>query len=163
MSSSPSGTVPSPRFTLNPVLGAALFALVATADAGHAIADHGDRNVNFAVISAKTSFAPGETVEFVLRAENEGEERVTYQFGSSCQAFFHVELDGRLVYSSRLEIICAQVLTELDLSPGEQHDFPFRWNQVGVGGAPVSTGEYRIVAYLADDNSPPVSASIRVD
>ena len=69
MSGSPSGAVPSPRFTLNPVLGAALVAsLVATADAGHVIADQGDRNVNFAVIPTKTSFAPGETVEFLLRA-----------------------------------------------------------------------------------------------
>ena len=122
-----------------------------------------DRDVTFSVIPAKTSFALGKPVEFVLRAENQGGESVTYQFGSSCQAFFHVELDGRLVFSSRLGTMCAQVLTGLEFSPGEQHDFTFRWNQVDIGGAPVSAGEYQIVAYLADDNSPQVSTSIRVD
>lgn len=123
----------------------------------------GDRDVNFSVIPAKTSFALGERVDFVLRAENEGEESVTYQFRSSCQAFFHVEHDGRPVYHSRLEIMCAQILTELELSPGEQKDFPFRWNQADHRGTPVLAGEYQIVAFLADDNGPRVSAAIRVE
>ena len=164
MSGSPSRPVPSPRFTLSPVLGAALAAsLVATAAASHVIADQGDRNVNFSVIPSKASFAPGETVEFLLRAHNEGDETVTFRFGSSCQGFFHIERDGRRVYQSRFLTMCAQVMTALQLAPGERKDFPFRWNQVDSRGTPVSAGEYLIVAYLANDNSPPVSASIRVD
>ncbi len=136
---------------------------MATADASHVIADQGDRDVNFSVIPSKTSFARGETVEFLLRAHNEGDETVNLRFGSSCQAFFHVEQDGQRVYQSRFLTMCAQVMTALQLAPGERKDFPFRWNQVDSRGTPVSAGEYLIVAYLANDNSPPVSASIRVD
>ena len=164
MSASPSEPVPSHRFTLNPVLGAALVvSLVTTAAAGHVIADQGDRNVNFSVIPSKTTFAPGETVEFLLRAENEGEETVTFRFGSSCRAFFHIERDGRRVYQSRFLTMCAQVMTTLQLAPRKQRDFPFRWNQVDSRGAALAAGDYLIVAYLANDNSPPVSASIRVE
>ena len=71
----------------------------------------------------------------MLRAENEGEESVTYQFRSSCQASTS-SVTGAGDHS-RLEITCAQILTELELSPGEQKDFPFRWNQADHRGTPV--------------------------
>ena len=111
--------------------------------------------------SGKTSFALGERVEFVLRAENEGEESVTYQFRSSCQASTS-SVTGAGDHS-RLEITCAQILTELELSPGEQKDFPFRWNQADHRGTPVFGRGISDRGLSCQRQRPRVAVAIRVE
>ncbi len=119
--------------------------------------------VAFSLILEKTSFTIGEPVRFAFRVENESEEVVSFSSSSACQAYFDVEQNDGAVFHLRFQRLCAAALTKLEIAPGERVDFPFSWNQVDDAGAAVARGVYQLVGFLADENSPKVSASVRLE
>jgi hypothetical protein len=118
--------------------------------------------VTFTVVPAKGSFGPGETVQAALKIENGSTEVVRFQFRTGCQTNFEIGVVDRIVFHSRVHTACTQALTTLELAPGENASRPFSWNRQDDSGVPVPPGVYRVIAFLADGNGPPVSATVEL-
>lgn len=72
--------------------------------------------------------APGDTVTLTAKLTNTGASAVTIQLPSGCQAMVYVEdAAGKVVFPFGGDWVCAAVITELQLAPGESREYPVRW------------------------------------
>ena len=118
--------------------------------------------ITFTVVPAKPVFGPGEPVQVTLRVENGSSGTIRFEFRSGCQAAFVVAVDAGVVFRSPAHLACTQALTAIELTPGDSTSLPFIWNRRDDAGAEVPPGVYRIIAALADGNSPPVSTTVEL-
>jgi len=118
--------------------------------------------ITFTVVTAKPVFGLGEPVQAALRVDNGSSQTVRFDFRTGCQAAFLVGVDSGLVFRSPAHLSCTLALTAFELTPGERKSIPFIWYRRDDAGAEVPPGVYRITAALADGNSPPVSATVKL-
>jgi hypothetical protein len=98
---------------------------------------------------AALSIAPGEALVLVLTVRNPGgaPQRValpsaqTHDFAVSTHA-------AREIWRWSAGRRFAQILTELELAPGEERSFRESWPARGPDGAPVASGRYRAEAWV---------------
>ncbi len=93
----------------------------------------------------KLAYRLGEPVQITVTVTNTTDAPLTLYFDTSCQAFFAVEdASGATVYNLELHVGCLTIPTEITLQPGQSQSYPFTWNQVDDGGAPIPPGNYVI-------------------
>lgn len=95
----------------------------------------------------------GVPVHITLTIANTGDERLVYRFTTGCQFnLFVAEADSDdAVWTS--STVCIQVLSSLELEPGEVREYEALWAQNGPGGHPVGAGRYRIDAWLLEQQA----------
>jgi hypothetical protein len=118
--------------------------------------------VTFTLTLAQPAFGPDDLVRATLWIANASRDSVRFRFSTGCQAWFDVVSDTGPVYHQQRHVACPQTPTTLDVAPGATRSLAIGWDRADDGGAPVAPGTYHLIAYLADDNSPRVSASLEL-
>jgi hypothetical protein len=134
------------------ILFAAILSFLGTATISNAAS-----SAEFSLITDKLGYDYGEQITFSLRAVNTGLDNLTLAFPSACQADYIID------DLAKTELVCAQVLTEVVIKPGESHDWTFT-NKPGQGDDPIlMPGTHNIRAVLIGYPSATASQSITVD
>jgi len=102
------------------------------------------------------SFAAGEPVGLVLEVRNAGSAPRRLEFPTARTHDFAVsEAHGGEVWRWSRGRLFAQVLSEIELAPGESRRFAVAWDQRTAAGAQAPPGRYRVVGSLACSPAPP--------
>jgi hypothetical protein len=95
-------------------------------------------------------FAAGESIGLVLVVTNTSGAPQRLEFPTARTHDFAVaDAGGREVWRWSLGRRFAQVLTQIELAPGESRRFAAVWDLGGAGAKPAAPGRYRVVASLA--------------
>lgn len=148
--------------------GAGLLWLAAPADHGHATAAAGSLELRLEVRDrsgrAAQRFAAGEPVDLVLEIRNAGEQALALEFATARTHDFRVlDSEGREVWSWSHGRLFAQMLTQLELAPGERRRFAASWDQRDASGTLARPGRYGVVATLASSPSPPPVGPVELE
>lgn len=101
----------------------------------------------------------GQPLGMTLLVTNRSDRSVEITFPTACQENFLVRQGTLTVWELDAGRLCAQVVTELTLGPGETVTFQTTWDQVDNDGDRVPPGEYEAVGQLL--SSPPRSSPPR--
>jgi hypothetical protein len=145
------------------VCGAGLVALAAPCGAERAGAAGLELRleVQDAAGSAARSFAPGAPVGLVLEVRNAGDAPRRLEFASGRTHDFAVsDAQGRELWRWSRGRFFVQMLSEIELAPGESRRFAEAWDQRDAEGAAVPAGRYQVVASLACSPSPPPAGPV---
>ncbi len=101
-------------------------------------------SLSFSITADKKEYAPGEKVTFNLILENRGNSDLTLRFSTSQVYDIQISGPGSYFWRWSKDRFFAQVITEIQLRPGERKAFQESW-ETGENFAP---GEYSVTAWL---------------
>lgn len=111
-----------------------------------ALAVHVETNSNTYIL--------GEPIAIKISATNRGTTTLVFDWPTSCVFDFAVtDLQGNEVFRLSRNVVCAQVLTQVKVEPGETRTYDARWNQIDNAGGSVGPGEYNLIAWLVGRRS----------
>jgi hypothetical protein len=111
----------------------------------------------FSLSTDKLNYEYGAPIIIILQAQNTGTEKLTLAFSSACQTEYYID-DSRAA-----DPICAQMLTEVSVAPGETYKWSFAHNP-GQEDAPILyPGSHTIKANLIGYPSTQASQSITIN
>lgn len=104
-----------------------------------------------------TSFIQGETIRFVCTVRNNGSTPVTlYYTRPACELLVRSRSSGVSVWDPYYGQAFAQVVTSMELAPGESSETVFEWDMVATPelAADVPPGVYRVepLLFVGNDN-----------
>ena len=106
----------------------------------------------------KPEYEPGEPVALTFEVKNTSDARRVFEFSTGCQHDFLVRQDDGLVWSVSHNQSCVQVLTSIELGPGETWIRSDVWDQRSNKPEPVGPGSYDVTAELTQ-----MGASLETD
>jgi hypothetical protein len=142
------------------VCGAGLLAVAAPCGAGSERAAAAGLELRLEILDsaggAAQRFATGAPVGFVLEVRNAARAPQRLEFPTARTHDFAVtDAHGREVWRWSRGRLFAQVLSEIELAPGESRRFAAAWDQRDAAGALALPGRYGVVASLACSPAPP--------
>ena len=96
----------------------------------------------------RASYRPGEPVRLQLELFNNSAEAVRLRFSTSQQCDFEVLWEDQRLWHWAADRLFAQVLTELELAPGQRHQFEATWDGRNNDGTTAKSGEYIARGFL---------------
>ncbi len=95
------------------------------------------------------TLAAGETLVLVLTLRNPADSPLRLPLSTAQTHDFSITTDdGRELWRWSAGRRFAQVLTELELAPGEERSFRGAWSQRSADGSPAPPGRYRAGAWI---------------
>jgi hypothetical protein len=99
---------------------------------------------------AAARFATGAAVSLALEVRNLGDAPRRLEFATArTHDFAVIDAGGREVWRWSRGRLFAQVLSEIELAPGEARRFAAAWDQRDAAGQPAPPGRYRVEGELA--------------
>ena len=109
-------------------------------------------------------FGAGASIGLVLVARNANAAPLRLEFPTAQTHDFAVTGDaGNELWRWSRGRRFAQVLTQIELAPGESRRFEAAWDQRDASGAPAPPGRYRVVASLACAPAPPPVGPLEIE
>jgi hypothetical protein len=110
----------------------------------------------------KSEYDPGEPVLLTFEVKNTTNVRQSFSFSEACQNDFRIREGDVLVWNFNHDQMCAQVVTSLELEPGETWTRSEVWDQRTNKGEPAGSGAYDAKATLTQTGKPLDSEPLRI-
>jgi len=115
------------------------------------------QNVEALVVHVETdsnTYSLGAPIAIKISATNTGTTALVFDWPTSCVFDLAVtDSQGNEVFRLSRNVVCAQVLTQVKVEPGETRTYDARWNQISNAGGSVGPGEYDLMAWLVGRRS----------
>lgn len=115
------------------------------------------QNLGTLVVHVETdsdTYILGKPVTVRISGTNKESTSLALQWSNSCVYDFAViDSTGNEVYRLSRNVVCAQVITEVKIAPGETRSYEGIWSQGDNAGMSVKPGEYHLVAWLVGQES----------
>ncbi len=117
-----------------------------------------DSDLTICIETDKLIYGFGEPVAMTLHVTNTGASPQTFFFNDTCTSWFHVFSGSTEIWDS--DLVCALILTEITLGPGESFTPGDVWGQIYEGGGQVPAGYYHVFGEMLAPcgNVPPCGA-----
>lgn len=90
-----------------------------------------------------------QDLEATLVIRNMSRNTVKYKFPSTCQIGYMIGNEGEVLFDSRENMVCARVLTKIELKSGECRRFDLNFHSLET----IEPGTYTLRAFLLEDYS----------
>ena len=109
-------------------------------------------------------FDAGKPVGLVLEARNAGQAPLRLEFPTARTHDFRiVDAGGKELWRWSHGRLFAQMLTQIELAPGELRRFAAAWDQRDASGSLAAPGRYHVLATLACSPSPPPAGPLELE
>lgn len=119
-----------------------------------------DADLTICLETDKLIYNPGEPVLMSLHATNTGANPQTFVFNDRCLTTFTVYSGSQQIWSSATGQLCADIIVDVTLNPGETFSDSRIWSQTFDSGGSAPPGDYWVFGLLNAPcgNPPPCGA-----